>query len=58
MLVRWLIAIILLSLPLHPWPSLAQQQEATVSKIDLQGLKKILTENKDKVVLLNFFSPF
>lgn len=58
MLVRWLIAIILLSLPFHPWPSLAQQKDVAASKIDLQGLKKILTENKDKVVLLNFFSPF
>lgn len=58
MLIRWLIAVIFLSLPFHPWLSLAQQKEAAASKIDIEGLKKILTENKGKVVLLNFFSPF
>lgn len=55
---RFISLLFVISLVLLFYVSVSGAEEGTLSTINLSGFKERIKENKGKVVLVNFWSPF
>ncbi|HCN19613.1 MAG: hypothetical protein A3G17_05235 [Planctomycetes bacterium RIFCSPLOWO2_12_FULL_50_35] len=55
---RFISLFVVISLVLLSYLPVGGAEEGTLSTINLSGFKERIAENKGKVVLVNFWSPF